>query len=428
MTTLSIVITAVLGVLVGWLVPQFARKNQLKQQPDGSDTPESLTDTTILAALRDLGHDAWWIHDLQGNALQHNRCARELLGLAPEQEFPVLQNLNLFESDSKTLVTNFWQRAQNHPVQQEDHWVEVHEVRRPIRLTVQVLQNGDQPAGLMFMAQDRTAELTREVTASSIYARDELQNRNEALNARTEELLMDLHKRNLELESANRDLQSFAHSVAHDLRTPLRGLDGFSQALAEDYGEVLDDTARSYLQRIRKASQRMGDLLDDLLDYSRVTRAAMQVVLIDLSILTSKLVSSMVKANQPNVEIRIASHMQVYGDSGLVRTLMHHLIINSIKFSANRAHTLIEIGMEQRDQERVYFVRDNGVGFDMRFAGQMFQPFHRLHGHQEFEGNGMGLAVVKRIVERHGGKVWAEGKPDEGATIHFTLPAPEEKA
>ncbi|GEM44857.1 ATP-binding protein [Deinococcus cellulosilyticus] len=415
MSTLSIVITAVLGVLAGWLIPHFARTKTRQEKP-----PQVNPQAMILNALKDLGHDAWWVYDAQGQVTEFNRCAREMLGLSPDQDFPSMQELQVFEPDSKTRTTGF------EDLNQEDRWVQVHETRRPIRLSVQRLQLEAGTSALLFVAQDRTAEFTREVT--SLSSKEELQSRNDALNMRTEELLMDLHKRNLELESANRDLQSFAHSVAHDLRTPLRGLDGFSQALVEDYNDILDDTARSYLQRIRKASQRMGDLLDDLLDYSRVTRASMQITLIDFTAMTNRLVSSMIKASQPDVEIRIASNMEVYGDLGLVRTLMQHLITNSIKFSAGRAHILIEVGVQQMDQENVFFVRDNGVGFDMRFAGQMFQPFHRLHGHQEFEGNGMGLAVVKRIVERHGGKVWAEGTLDQGATIFFTLPAPEEKA
>ncbi|WP_051963356.1 ATP-binding protein [Deinococcus misasensis] len=416
MNLLSLVFGALFGFALGKWMPQ--RKENL-----GVSQPVVPSDHSVLQALKDLSHDAWWVYNAQGETVDCNRCARDLLSLAPEQDFPDAHSLKLYLADSQTAVTALWEEVLKSPFRHEDRWLEVQEVRKPIRLSVQPLDG----QGVLFLVQDRTAELTREVTASA-YTPEQLQSTNDALHVRTEELMLDLHKRNLELEAANRDLQSFAHSVAHDLRTPLRGLDGFSQALVEDYSEVLDETARGYLQRIRKASQRMGDLLDDLLDYSRVTRAAMQVNLLDFSTLTQKVAASMVKMAQHPVDLHIMPNMTLYGDPGLMRTLIHHLLTNSIKFSVTKPHPSIHVGSEIQQgpsgSETVFYVRDNGVGFDMRFAGQMFQPFHRLHGHQEFEGNGMGLAVVKRIVERHGGRIWAEGALDSGATIYFTLPTP----
>ncbi|GGJ18214.1 sensor histidine kinase [Deinococcus roseus] len=441
MTLLEALVVAVAGMLAGgWLCwVLWIRQSTFAQQQSSAVPPDQKTDqqaspadsTLILNALKDQGHDAWWVTDLQGQPIGHNRCARELLGLAPEQAFPALSELDIYQADSKTLAIHLLDQAKSNELLHVDHWIGIQEVKKPIRLTGKaIVGHSGEPVGLLFVAQDRTAELTREITASQFMLPDrqeDLQTLNAALNVRTEELLLDLHQRNLELEAANRDLQSFAHSVAHDLRTPLRGLDGFSQALMEDYGDSLDDTARGYLQRIRKASQRLGDLLDDLLDYSRVTRAAMQVNLLDLSALTSRVASSLPRPGQQDIDLQIEGHMQVYGDLVLIRTLMQHLLTNSFKFSAGKPHPVIRVGSLVQEQETVYYVRDNGVGFDMRFAGQMFQPFHRLHGNLEFEGNGMGLAVVKRIVERHGGRIWAEGKPQEGATLYFTLPALEER-
>lgn len=229
----------------------------------------------------------------------------------------------------------------------------------------------------------------------------------------------------VELESVNRELEAFAYSVSHDLRSPLRSIDGFSQSLVARHGSELSDEAKDDLMRIRRASQRMGRLIDDLLALSRLTRSEMRREDIDLSAMARDLVAELTPA-QPtgSARVTIQPSLMVRGDRTLIRSLLQNLLSNALKFSAKKPDPMVEFGRIVKDGESVLFVRDNGAGFDMAHAAQLFAPFHRLHRADEFEGNGVGLATVQRIVHRHGGRVWAESSPDSGATFYFTLPQP----
>lgn len=233
-----------------------------------------------------------------------------------------------------------------------------------------------------------------------------------------------------ELEAANKELEAFSYSVSHDLRAPLRGLDGFAQALLEDYTQVLDETGQDYLQRVRAASQRMAALIDDLLDLSRVTRAELRREPVDLSALARGIAADLHKsAPKRKVEFVIPEDVSAHGDRRLLRVVLENLLGNAWKFTAKRSGAAIEFGVTDHDGERVYFVRDNGAGFDMTYADKLFAPFQRLHAPADFEGTGIGLATVQRIVHRHGGRVWAEAGVNRGATISFTLNAtPEGRA
>jgi PAS domain S-box-containing protein len=225
-----------------------------------------------------------------------------------------------------------------------------------------------------------------------------------------------------ELKAANAELDAFSYSVSHDLRAPLRGIDGFSQALLEDCAERLDETGRGYLQRIRTATQRMGALIDDLLDLSRLTRSTMDREWVDLSSMARQIAAEIEQSDSARrVEWRIASDLGAEADPRLLRIALENLIGNSWKYSRHRVETVIEIGRCQHDGQSAFFIRDNGVGFDPTYAHKLFAPFQRLHSAAEFEGTGIGLATVARVVRRHGGKVWAEGAPDRGVTIYFTL-------
>ena len=228
--------------------------------------------------------------------------------------------------------------------------------------------------------------------------------------------------RTTELETANAELEAFGYSVSHDLRAPLRGMDGLSQALLEDYGDLLDSVAKDYLSRISKASRRMGRMIDDILKLSRATRQEIQVLDVDLSALARELLSELAARDDGRaVSFKVASDITVRGDPKLLRVVLDNLLGNAWKFTGNVESAHIEFGHHWEDDVAVYFVRDNGAGFDMAFADKLFGIFQRLHSTTEFEGTGVGLATVARLVRRHGGRVWAEGRVNEGATLYFTL-------
>jgi signal transduction histidine kinase len=225
-----------------------------------------------------------------------------------------------------------------------------------------------------------------------------------------------------ELEAKNRELEAFSYSVSHDLRAPLRAIDGFSRALEDDYRDKLDETARDYIRRMRSGAQRMTQLIDDLLQLSQVSRGELRKQPIDLTSLARIVIAEFQQRDpQRAVEVIIAGALEVMGDPGLVRTLLENLLGNAWKYTAKTAAARIELGVSQIEGQRAYFVRDNGAGFDSSHASQLFRPFVRLHAARDFEGTGIGLATVARIVQRHRGRVWAEGSVGRGATIHFIL-------
>jgi light-regulated signal transduction histidine kinase (bacteriophytochrome) len=223
-------------------------------------------------------------------------------------------------------------------------------------------------------------------------------------------------------DAANRELESFSYSVAHDLRAPLRSIDGFSQALLEDYADKLDRDGQQHLRYVRQSAQEMTELIDGLLTLSHVTRSELRREPVDLSDLVRAIVAHLRRsAPDRSVEITIQHDIVVEGDARLLRDALENLLGNAWKFTKKRAAAQIEFGAIAHDSHPVYFVRDNGAGFDMTYAAKLFGVFQRLHSTNEFEGTGIGLATVQRIVTRHGGRVWAEGEVDRGATIYFTL-------
>ncbi len=232
----------------------------------------------------------------------------------------------------------------------------------------------------------------------------------------------DLTRRALELDAINGELEAFSYSVSHDLRAPLRGIDGFSQALQEEYGDRLDEQARHYLERVRAASRRMAQLIDDMLTLSRVTRSEMRREEVDLSGLARTIATELEKT-QPERQVEFDIHPDVVacGDARLLGGVLENLLGNAWKFTCQHPQARIEFGVLHQEGEEVYFVRDDGAGFDMAYADKLFGAFQRLHAQTEFPGSGIGLATVQRIVLRHGGRVWAEGAVERGATFYFTL-------
>jgi len=234
----------------------------------------------------------------------------------------------------------------------------------------------------------------------------------------------DLEETNRELEATNKELETFSYSVSHDLRAPLRSIEGFSQILLEDYTGSLDEEGKDYLGRVRAASQRMANLIDDLLDLSRVTRSSFRRQSVDLSALAEEIALE-IRKSQPEREVNfvIEEGLKARGDVRLLKVALENLLGNAFKFTSKKEgeKATIEFGAVPYEGGTAYFVRDDGVGFEMAYAGRLFGAFQRLHDPEEFEGTGIGLATVARIIHRHGGRVWAEGEVGKGATFYFTL-------
>lgn len=232
-----------------------------------------------------------------------------------------------------------------------------------------------------------------------------------------------VRRRTADLQVANRELEAFSYSVSHDLRAPLRAIDGFSQALLEDYQDQLDEDGKLYLHNVRDAAQEMGVLIDDILGLSRVTRKELFRERVDLTALAKQVVGRLRERRpHPNRAIDIQNGLAAHGDPGLFCILLENLLDNAAKFAGKEPQVRIEFAATAEDGHSVFFVRDNGAGFDMAYAHKLFGVFQRLHDSTEFEGTGIGLATVERIVRRHGGRIWAQGAPGQGATFYFTLP------
>lgn len=236
--------------------------------------------------------------------------------------------------------------------------------------------------------------------------------------------LEDLVKaRTIALEAANKDLESFSYSVSHDLRAPLRGIDGFCQILIDDYGKLLDAEGKQHLDRIRIGAQHMANLIDDILELSRVTRRALEYEPLDLSNMAGEIVERLKKSNDARqVDVNIQSGLQARGDRHLIEIVLQNLLDNSWKYTSKTSHAGVEFNSQKDGAETVYYIQDNGAGFDMQYSNKLFKAFQRLHSVDEFPGTGIGLATVHRVIERHGGRIWAEAELDKGATFYFTLP------
>ncbi len=247
------------------------------------------------------------------------------------------------------------------------------------------------------------------------------------LRQENEKLQQSLRARTIELEAANKELETFSYSVSHDLRAPLRAVGGYVQLLIEGLGDRLDDESRVCADHVNVSLARMNTLIDDLLRLARTTRAEMNCAPVDLSAMAHDIVQKL-QGEQPSraVDWIIAPGLATHGDPGLLQVALSNLLTNAWKYSSRLAQSRIEFGQQsQADAPPAFFVRDNGAGFDMKYAHRLFGPFQRLHSEREFPGTGVGLATVQRIIHKHGGRIWAQAAPDQGATFFFTLPPAE---
>jgi PAS domain S-box-containing protein len=268
---------------------------------------------------------------------------------------------------------------------------------------------------LMSMASEPITHVLWQDISERKQAEKELQEYRQHLEKMVEE-------RTQELSALNKELEAFSYSVSHDLRAPLRGIDGFSQALFEDYSDQIDDTGKDYLQRVRRGVQKMGALIDDLLEFSRVTRGELNKEAVNLSVIAQDVLRELQEGDsERTVQVSITPKLSAQGDQRLLRVVLVNLLGNAWKYTSTQREACIEFGARNDGNKTTYFVRDNGVGFDMKYADKLLGVFQRLHRVDEFPGIGIGLATVSRIVYRHGGKVWAESELNKGATFYFTL-------
>jgi PAS domain S-box-containing protein len=357
--------------------------------------------------LLDAAPDAMIIVDSAGRIVLTNRQAKALFGYEPEE---------LLGQPIEILVPEGYRAGH---VPQRDQFMTEPRTRpmgAGLALAARRKDGSEVPVEISLSPVTTRQGLLVTAAVRDVTERKRAEAQIAALNA-------DLQRRVLELTAVNRELETFSYSVSHDLRAPLRSIDGFSQALLEEYEPVIDDQGRDYLRRVRAAATRMGELIDDLLNLSRVTRREMRHERVDLAALARVAAEQLERAKlYPPVEFVTAEPLVAAGDPHLLRIVLDNLLGNAWKFSSKAARPRVEFGVTVTDRgERAFFVRDNGVGFDMAHAGKLFGAFQRLHGMHEFPGTGIGLATVQRIIARHGGRVWADASPGQGATFSFTL-------
>ncbi len=374
-----------------------------------------------LAAIVESSDDAIIGKDLDGKILSWNRGAERIYGYPASQAIgrPVtVLCVPGQEPDVEEVLRHIrsGERVESHEAQR---------VRKDgaiidVSLTLSpILDPAGRIVGASTIARDITERKRTEKERAELLEREQRARMElDRLNAELEERVQ---MRTAELEVSNRELEAFSYSVSHDLRAPLRSIDGFSQILLEEYHEALDDEGQDFLRRVRAASQHMGQLIDALLQLSRVTRFEMRREKIDLTALARDIAETLRRtAPERKVEFRIADGLTMSGDPRLMQVALQNLLGNAFKFTSRCDCALIEFGRTVKEGSPVFFVRDNGAGFEMAYANKLFGAFQRLHPVTEFEGSGIGLATVQRILRRHGGRIWAEGKPGEGATFYFT--------
>jgi PAS domain S-box-containing protein len=361
----------------------------------------------LLNAVVEGAADAVYVKDLEGRYRLINSAGARMVGLAKDQILG-RTDVALFSPETAQAIMASDRRIMAAgETRTFEERAEAAGVARVFLATKGPWRDGDgHTIGLVGLSRDITERIRAEA---------EIRRLNEELERR-------VAQRTAELTQANRELEAFAYSVSHDLRAPLRAINGFSQALVEDYGEGLAPQARDYLGRLQAGTRTMGELIDGLLRLSRFTRGELERQRVDLGALACEVAAELREAEPGRVvDLDVQPGLLAEGDPRLLRTALENLLGNAWKYTAERDRAIVSVGAQERGGVRVYHVRDNGVGFDMDYADALFKPFQRLHPAREFPGIGIGLATVQRIVQRHGGTIWAESAPDAGATFYFTL-------
>lgn len=361
---------------------------------------------TMVGAMAKVGG---WELDPRTQKVLWNDVVAGIFGMDPKDPINVETGLRPYQGESRTVIETAIQNAMSYgqPFDLKLEIVTAGGERKWVRAIAQAIKKDGEVVKVWGSVQDITEH---------IHAEEKIRQLNANLELR-------ILERTTELVSANKELEAFSYSVSHDLRSPLRSIDGFSQALLEDYAEQLDNQGKDYLKRVRAATQRMGELIDDMLKLSRVTRVEMQRKPVDLSTLASEVLAEL-QNDEPErrVDCCVEPGIVAQGDARLLRVALENLLGNAWKFTGKTANAKIEFGSKlSADGTRLFFVRDNGAGFDMTYADKLFGVFQRLHQGNEFPGTGVGLATVQRIVFRHGGQVHGAGVPGQGATFYFSL-------
>lgn len=348
----------------------------------------------MMEGIQIIGSDWKYIYVNEAVARQGKYSREELIGYTMMEKYPGIENSKLFEVLKKCMNEGVSELLENEFEHNDGSkgWFE---------LSIQPV-----PEGIFILSLDITNRKAAEL----------------AIHKLNEELEDRVTERTAQLEAVNKELEAFSYSVSHDLRAPLRAVNGYARMIEEDYRAVLDDEGKRLLGIVQYNAQRMGILIDDLLSFSRLGRKEIQKSTIDVKELIEANLSELDKMIPHKAEIRIKQLINLEADYALINQVFLNLISNAIKYSAKKEKPVIEISSEIKGQEVVYCIRDNGAGFDMKYGHKLFGVFQRLHGSDEFEGTGVGLAIVQRIINKHGGKVWAEGKVNEGAAFYFSLP------
>jgi PAS domain S-box-containing protein len=402
------VVFILFALMIAWFSSRRRRiEQELRQALDELDTAAKRSQH---ARLLNLTHDTIFVRDMSDLITYWNRGAEEFYGWTAEQVVGKVTTHQLLQTvfpapleqiNAKLLRTGRWEGEL------------VHTKRDGTQVVV---------ASRWSMEQDEQGRpLATLETNNDISERKRAEEEIRKLNAELEQRVIE---RTTELEAINKELQAFTYSVSHDLRAPLRHMAGYAELLQKNASTILDEKGRRYMMMILESAKRMGDLIDDLLAFSRIGRAETQKTMVSLEQLVKEALSEVQQETDGrNMDWRIGALPNLYGDRSMLRLALVNLVSNAVKFTRKRPQPEIEIGcVDGKEDEIVVFIRDNGVGFEMKYVNKLFGVFQRLHRAEEFEGTGIGLATVQRIIHRHGGRVWAEGLVDRGATFYFSVP------
>jgi len=402
------VVFILFALMIAWFSSRRRRiEQELRQALDDLDTAAKRSQH---ARLLNLTHDTIFVRDMSDLITYWNRGAEEFYGWTAEQVVGKVTTHQLLQTvfpapleqiNAKLLRTGRWEGEL------------VHTKRDGTQVVV---------ASRWSMEQDEQGRpLATLETNNDISERKRAEEEIRKLNAELEQRVIE---RTAELKATNKELEAFAYSISHDLRAPLRHMAGYAELLQKNASTILDEKSRRYMTMILESAKRMGDLIDDLLAFSRIGRAETRMTMVSLEQLVKEALSEVQQETDGrNMDWRIGALPNLYGDRSMLRLALVNLVSNAVKFTRKRPQPEIEIGcVDGKEDEIVVFIRDNGVGFEMKYVNKLFGVFQRLHRAEEFEGTGIGLATVQRIIHRHGGRVWAEGVVDRGATFYFSVP------